>query len=485
MKLARAPITQPSANTGARFAFLVRRRSGWDTIEIGGPIFLGTVALSLFLILTAVAGTLYNVFRDDALLAMASSERRDLRAYEDRIVELRQRIDRLTTRQIANQDTIEDRVAALVARQAELEARYLLLSDLEQRAAQAGLQPSRAAIPVTATGSVSGAPARAPLEARFPLPAAIGGPAVPPRPVPVDEPASAFAPRAFQPVSPGDATTKPPGFEDMKMRGAIKDVVGQVDRRTRAMELHQISTVRKLAEHAEEADGRARRVIAATGLGLDRFERNPEPRAEAKLKSPDGKPAEPLLLRDVSPPQSGLGGPLLPPTGLESGNAFDIHLVRADRALLRAGNSQAVLNRLPLARPLSTEHDITSGFGTRLDPFTRGLAMHSGIDFRAPTGAAVRATAPGKVIEAGYNGGYGRMVEIDHGNGLSTRYAHLSSIQVGEGDVIRAGQVIGTVGSTGRSTGPHLHYEVRIDDDATDPMRFLRASRLMTASAVE
>ncbi|MCE2932629.1 MAG: M23 family metallopeptidase, partial [Hyphomicrobiales bacterium] len=89
------------------------------------------------------------------------------------------------------------------------------------------------------------------------------------------------------------------------------------------------------------------------------------------------------------------------------------------------------------------------------------------------------------VIEAGYSGGYGRMVEIDHGNGLSTRYAHLSSIQVSEGDTILAGQVLGTVGSTGRSTGPHLHYEVRIDDDATDPMRFLRASRLMTASAVE
>ncbi len=133
----------------------------------------------------------------------------------------------------------------------------------------------------------------------------------------------------------------------------------------------------------------------------------------------------------------------------------------------------------------SRRNTITSSFGTRLDPFTRGLAMHSGIDFRAATGTAVRATAPGKVIEAGYNGGYGRMVEIDHGNGVSTRYAHLSSIQVSEGDTIRAGQVLGAVGSTGRSTGPHLHYEVRIDDDATDPMRFLRASRLMTANAVE
>lgn len=484
--LARAPITQPSANTGARFAFLVRRGSGWETIEIGGPLFLVTVALAALLMLTAVAGTLYNVFRDEALIAMASGERREIRAYEDRIIELRQRIDRLTTKQIANQDTIEDRVSALVARQAELEARYLLVSDLEQRAAQAGLQPTRAQSAIATTASVPPASAaRAPFEARFPLPPAIGGPVEPPRPAPVDDPVSAFAPRAFQPVSPKDATTKPPGFDDLKMRGAIKDVVGQVDQRTRAMELHQITTMRQLAENAEEADSRARRVIAATGLGLDRFEKELEPRSVAKFKSPETKSPEPMQLRDVSTPETGLGGPLLPPTGLESGDAFDIHLVRADRALWRAGNSRAVLRRLPLARPLSTEYDITSSFGTRLDPFTRGLAMHSGIDFRATTGTAVRATAPGKVIEAGYNGGYGRMVEIDHGNGVSTRYAHLSSIQVSEGDTIRTGQVVGAVGSTGRSTGPHLHYEVRIDDDATDPMRFLRASRLMTASAAE
>jgi murein DD-endopeptidase MepM/ murein hydrolase activator NlpD len=486
LKLARAPITQPGANTGACFALLVRRGSGWDTIEIGGPSFLGTVAISLLLILTAVAGTLYNVFRDDVLLAMASSERRDLRAYEDRIIELRQRIDRLTTRQIANQDSIEDRVAALVARQAELEARYLLVNDLEQRAAQAGLHPPReAGSTLATTGSVSGSPARAIFEARFPLPAAIGGPVEPPRPVPVEGPVSTFAPHAFQPVSPGELPARPPRFDDLKMRGAIKDVVGQVDQRTRQMELHQITTMKRLAEHAEEANGRARRVIAATGLGLHRFEKELEPRAVTRAKSPEAKGFEIMMLRDVTPPASGLGGPLLPPAPLGGAEDFDEHLARADQALLSAGNSKAVLNRLPLARPLSTEHDITSSFGTRVDPFTRGLAMHSGIDFRAPTGTAVRATAPGRVIEAGYGGGYGRMVEIDHGNGLSTRYAHLSGIQVSEGDTIRAGQVIGSVGSTGRSTGPHLHYEVRIDDDATDPMRFLRASRLMMASAAE
>ncbi|WEF53117.1 M23 family metallopeptidase [[Pseudomonas] carboxydohydrogena] len=101
--------------------------------------------------------------------------------------------------------------------------------------------------------------------------------------------------------------------------------------------------------------------------------------------------------------------------------------------------------------------------------------MHTGLDFRASTGDPVRATADGKVTSAGWSGGYGRMVEIDHGNGLATRYGHLSQIDVKVGDVVKIGEVVGEVGSTGRSTGPHLHYETRINGEAVDPQRFLRA----------
>ncbi len=92
-----------------------------------------------------------------------------------------------------------------------------------------------------------------------------------------------------------------------------------------------------------------------------------------------------------------------------------------------------------------------------------------------------RATAAGTVVNAEWSGGYGNLVEIDHGNGLSTRYGHLSAILVQEGQKVVAGDVVGRVGSTGRSTGPHLHYEVRIDDEATDPSRFVKASRLLAA----
>ncbi|NJO54187.1 MAG: M23 family metallopeptidase, partial [Bacteroidales bacterium] len=136
---------------------------------------------------------------------------------------------------------------------------------------------------------------------------------------------------------------------------------------------------------------------------------------------------------------------------------------------------EKVVATMPLGRPIGPEAEVTSGFGVRLDPFLRRPALHGGIDFRAETGTPVQATAPGRVKEAGWQSGFGNMVEIDHANGLSTVFAHLSAIEVVEGQRVLAGQSVGRVGSTGRSTGPHLHYETRIAGEAVDPQRFLRA----------
>ena len=138
------------------------------------------------------------------------------------------------------------------------------------------------------------------------------------------------------------------------------------------------------------------------------------------------------------------------------------------------------VRKLPFSNP-APQSDITSQFGNRMDPFLGRLALHAGIDFRVATGTSVRSTAPGKVVVAGRNGGYGNMVEIDHGNGVSTRYGHLSTILVNVGDVVKAGEAIARSGSTGRSTGPHLHYEVRLHGDAVDPMRFLNAGMKLTS----
>jgi murein DD-endopeptidase MepM/ murein hydrolase activator NlpD len=137
---------------------------------------------------------------------------------------------------------------------------------------------------------------------------------------------------------------------------------------------------------------------------------------------------------------------------------------------------------LPLRKPLDKDLSISSGFGVRRDPFLGTKAIHPGLDLRAGRGTPVRATADGMVTIAGRNAGYGNMVEIEHKNGVSTRYGHLSAIAAAAGQRVKAGEIIGRVGSTGRSTGPHLHYETRIDGEAADPNRFLEAGDRFAAS---
>lgn len=118
----------------------------------------------------------------------------------------------------------------------------------------------------------------------------------------------------------------------------------------------------------------------------------------------------------------------------------------------------------------------SSNFGYRIDPITGMQSYHEGIDFPAETGTPVVAAASGKVVAAGYQSQYGKMLEIDHGNGLLSRYAHTSQVFVNEGDLVLRGQRVASVGSTGRSTGPHLHFEVRLNGVPQNPVRFLRSS---------
>jgi murein DD-endopeptidase MepM/ murein hydrolase activator NlpD len=115
----------------------------------------------------------------------------------------------------------------------------------------------------------------------------------------------------------------------------------------------------------------------------------------------------------------------------------------------------------------------TSSYGYRRDPFTRRRKLHKGVDYRAPRGTPVFAAGPGMVRVARRKSGYGRVIMVDHGAGVETRYAHLQSIEIDAGERVSAGTRIGTVGSTGRATGPHLHFELRIDGDAHDPQEVL------------
>jgi murein DD-endopeptidase MepM/ murein hydrolase activator NlpD len=137
---------------------------------------------------------------------------------------------------------------------------------------------------------------------------------------------------------------------------------------------------------------------------------------------------------------------------------------------------------VPSDKPIKTNVSFTSGFGVRSDPFQRGAAMHPGIDLAGAIGTPIYATADGTVLRAGWNsGGYGNLIEIDHGRGITTRFGHLSAIMVHAGDKITRGELIGRMGSTGRSTGSHLHYEVRIDGRAVNPIPFMKSTDYVLA----
>ncbi len=215
------------------------------------------------------------------------------------------------------------------------------------------------------------------------------------------------------------------------------------------LEMAQIRTVTSIGGAAKRTASRLKTVLAEAGL-----------------------PAEKLTARPKT--ATGVGGPFIPMKLDPKASPFEAEVARLQDELLAADSLRLTLPYLPLRKPLPLL-DQTSPYGARLDPFIGRMAFHPGIDFREAAGTPVRATADGKIEEAAYNGGYGNMVDIDHSNGVVTRYGHMSSLAVSEGQSVRAGDVIGYVGSTGRSTGPHLHYEVRINDEPIDPIRFIRA----------
>ena len=177
------------------------------------------------------------------------------------------------------------------------------------------------------------------------------------------------------------------------------------------------------------------------------------------------------------------GGPLVPQdliTYLRDSDLNPAFAQRVAQVAARVGESrrlEAVAASTPLAVPVAVDYRETSGYGQRMDPFTGRPAFHSGLDMAAFERAPVVATSPGVVSFAGTKSGYGYCVEIDHGHGFKTRYAHLRDIQVDRGEQVAIGQRIGSMGSTGRSTATHLHYEVWFRGRAVDPVNFLRAGR--------
>ena len=172
----------------------------------------------------------------------------------------------------------------------------------------------------------------------------------------------------------------------------------------------------------------------------------------------------------------GQGGPLEP---IKAGS--DSTFKQLFSSFKKLGNFQTSAIAVPSEKPVRMAA-FTSGYGVRSDPFGGGVARHMGIDLAGPTGTPIYATADGMVSASGYNsGGYGNLIKLDHGRGVETRYGHLSALLVSPGQRVARGQLIGRMGSTGRSTGSHLHYEVRIEGKAVNPIPFMKSTDYLLA----
>ena len=267
----------------------------------------------------------------------------------------------------------------------------------------------------------------------------------------------------------GDAAPAPPAAraESAPAKGAEAGLSQEARLPSLALSLdrverEQVQRLAAVARPATAAASRLKRVFDIAGLSADRI--------GARERTLKAAPA--------------VGGPFIPADEPASGTTtFERSLAEARAAVSALDRLRGALPNLPLRQPLDGALRLSSGFGYRVDPFLGKPALHSGVDLLDDYGEPVRAAAGGTVVAAGPSGGYGNMVELDHGFGYSTRYGHLSQISVTPGQKIAPGAVLGRVGSSGRSTGAHLHYEVRAEGEAIDPAGFLRAAAVLKEMA--
>jgi murein DD-endopeptidase MepM/ murein hydrolase activator NlpD len=420
---------QPRAQSAATVSRHLHRAHGDYTLLHGGrQVRIGPVAFWIVVGTLVVMGVwsiatgTYFAFSNDVLTRLIGRQAELQFAYEDRIAELRSQVDRITSRQLLDQEQFEQKLSALMQRQTTLESRTSALSgDLSSTGS---IRPARIAPPVEA-------PANKPV-----------------RPSPINDTVIFVAPpdreaRLQSRDLPASATR----IADRGNAGGLDGILARVSFSLDKVERRQTAALTNLEEQIDIKARRMRSVL--TDLGVDI--------GAGSANSATGGPYVPF-----KPPQSGA-------------SAFERQLYRINTARAQVDQYSLTLIAVPVRKPVVGDVDMSSPFGMRMDPFLKGPAIHTGIDLRGDKGDPVRVTANGTVSIAGWQGGYGNMVEVDHGNGFSTRYGHMSQIDVKVGQAVRIGQTIGLIGSTGRSTGPHLHYETRIDGEPVDPQKFLRA----------
>ena len=411
-------------------------RNGQDHRFRVNPI---AVSASMFLIfalmISFIGSTAYQIYRDDLIRSAISQQATMKHEYEDRIASLRSRLDKVTSRQLLDQQALEKQVQDILQRQSRLGMRDELMSRLLAKAEDRNLGTS------SKSGKVP-VPQQSPNKNKPDNDNITTGSLSVPAKLDIALLGSAFSIRGTN-QSLTDSALDDTGSATEIAAIDATDPFADVSNAIVQIESNQMAEVSELREQLRTQSKEVGKILTSIGIKTD--------------------PA----------PQFGIGGPLQEMSDVKD---FDSHLLALETSLDYYDKLTAKLRAAPIGTPVNNPV-VSSLFGTRIDPFTGRQAMHSGIDFKAKSGTTVLATGYGKVVKAGRHGGYGNMVEIEHENGLTTRYGHLKKVLVKKGQIVSTGQKVGKVGSTGRSTGPHLHYEVRKSDHAINPVKFLRAGR--------
>src|SRR6201747_756370 len=377
----RRPATTPAP------AVSRQAEAGYTLVHAGkqvrfGPvvfwIVVGTVTL---LGMWSAASATYFAFRDDVLTRLIARQAEMQYAYEDRMAELPSKIDRTTSRQLLDQEQFDQKLDQIMRRQTTLESRATALGAIPDTSATGSIKPPRGA--AASDASSSGLP----------------------KPSPINDTVIFVAPpdREARLESRTPPIVNPQPNQFAKIQG-VDNVLVRLQTSLDQVERRQMAALSSVEDGMESRVRRMRGVF--TDLGLD------------------------MAQLEVATPRAGVGGPFVPVKLPSDASPFERQLYRINVTRSQVERLNRTLALVPYRKPVIGEVEFTSGFGVRSDPFLGRPAMHTGLDFRAAMGDPVRATANGKVVSSGWAGGYGRMVEIDHGNGLSTRYGHLSEIGV-------------------------------------------------------
>ena len=343
-------------------------------------------------------------------------------AYENKLADLRSEMDKLTARQQMEKSTVQQAVDQVLDRQEQLAKRQELLARIADAAKRAGFDVKLPVMPAPSKKKTDKTTDKA------------------------NGPRASAAPVA-QPQVRLASITGAAGAVNVVGAARVAKLTTDVDKMERAQEALVAGLTRAVATRTDRMAAILQRVGAKVPGGA--------------RKADD----------DV-------GGPFVPLPDDASPARFALGVQTLNSELDRLAATRRIALSLPWNAPLGNA-PISSGFGARNDPFLGRPAMHTGVDFRAPMGYPVPAALGGTIVSAGWDGGYGNMIDVDAGNGIVTRYGHLSAIKVKVGQRVQTGQIIGQVGSTGRSTGTHLHYEIRVNDRPIDPMNYIVPGRQM------